>query len=187
MAVKLIEPTVGYKDEYLDMLSEWHAAGEKLVPFVLKMETGDFSAMVSELLGFREGKNVPDTFVEHSTFWLVDDTRKVIGAVNIRHRLNDRLLHIGGHIGYGIRPSARRKGYATELLRLALEKAAGMGLEKVLLTCDKANAGSAGTIMNNGGILESEVIDEHGTAVQRYWIQGFAASFSNKRDGDIRG
>lgn len=77
--------------------------------------------------------------------------------------------HIGGHIGYGIRPSERRKGYATVLLNLALIKARELGIQRALVTCDRDNIGSAKTIMNNGGVLDSE--DEvDGTIIQRYWV-----------------
>lgn len=89
---------------------------------------------------------------------------------SIRHRLNEHLLRIGGHIGYGIRPSERNKGYATMQLALALDKAKEMGLTRVLLTCDKYNIGSAKTIINNGGILDSEDIID-GIEIQRYWIE----------------
>lgn len=65
-----------------------------------------------------------------------------MGAVNIRHRLNEKLLNSGGHIGYGIRPSERRKGYASVLLALTLEITRDMGLNKVLLVCDKGNVAS---------------------------------------------
>ncbi|MED4162879.1 GNAT family N-acetyltransferase, partial [Halalkalibacterium halodurans] len=76
-----------------------------------------------------------------------------------------------GHIGYGIRPSERGKGYATLMLKLGLEKAAALGLEKVLITCDKENLPSARTIQRNVGVLDSEVVDERGIAIQRYWIK----------------
>ena len=93
----------------------------------------------------------------------------MVGAVNIRHDLNDYLLKYGGHIGDGIRPSERRKGYATEMIRLALEECRKLGLTRVLVTCDKNNIGSAKSIIRNGGILENEVL-EKGVIKQRYWI-----------------
>ena len=93
----------------------------------------------------------------------------MVGAVNIRHDLNDYLLKYGGHIGDGIRPSERRKGYATEMIRLALEECRELGLTRVLMTCDKNNIGSAKSIIRNGGILENEVLGE-GSIKQRYWI-----------------
>jgi predicted acetyltransferase len=91
--------------------------------------------------------------------------------INIRHRLNEFLAREGGHIGYSVRPSERRKGYATRMLQMALQKCAEMGLEKVLIACDKENIGSAKVIMNNGGVLESEITDGSlAEVVQRYWI-----------------
>ena len=95
---------------------------------------------------------------------------KIVGTIAIRYRLNDSLLRSGGNIGYGVRPSERRKGYATKMLALALEKCKGLGLEKVLLTCGKNNIGSARTIQKNGGVLENEIIDDDREVLQRYWI-----------------
>jgi predicted acetyltransferase len=89
--------------------------------------------------------------------------------IDIRHYLNDYLLRIGGNIGYSVRASERRKGYAKEMLRLALLKCRKLDLEKVLITCFKHNIASAKTIIANGGILENEITDEDGIT-QRYWI-----------------
>lgn len=88
----------------------------------------------------------------------------------IRHELNDYLLQYGGHIGYGVRSSQRRKGYASQMLSLALPIAKELGINKAPITCDKNNIGSAKTIMNNGGILENEVGNEN-EITQRYWIE----------------
>lgn len=93
-----------------------------------------------------------------------------MGAVNIRHYLTDYLLQYAGHIGDGIRPSERKKGYATAMISLALEECKKMGIQRVLMCCDKDNVGSAKSIIYNGGILENELIDEEGKVVQRYWI-----------------
>ncbi|MBR2176691.1 MAG: GNAT family N-acetyltransferase, partial [Clostridia bacterium] len=92
------------------------------------------------------------------------------GAVNIRHYLNDYLLKEGGHIGDGIRPSERRKGYATEMVRLALIECKKLGIDRVLMVCDKDNIGSAKSILKNGGVLEDEFLNEYGDIEQRYWI-----------------
>ena len=98
------------------------------------------------------------------------DRNILLGAVNVRLYLNDYLYQCGGHIGDGIRPSERRKGYATEMIRLALIECKKIGIDRVLMVCDKTNIGSAKSIMNNGGILENEFIDEDGNINQRYWI-----------------
>ena len=82
------------------------------------------------------------------------------------------LRDFGGHIGYGVRPSERRKGYATLMLRLVLDKARAMGIERVLITCDKDNLASARVIQKNGGVLDSESYSEQAKRVtQRYWIE----------------
>ena len=91
-------------------------------------------------------------------------------ALNIRHYLNAGLLRTGGHIGDGIRPSERRKGYATEMIALALEECKKLGIRRVLMCCDKDNIGSAKSILKNGGVLENEV-EKDGHWEQRYWIQ----------------
>ena len=168
--LKLIKPTIEYKNEYLDMVAEWKATGEQFTPFTLGEDPTDFEAMLARLEGFTRGIGVREGFVPNSTFWLVRDDRKVLGAVNIRRYLNDRLRIDGGHIGYGVRPSERLKGYATEMLRQALIIARDMGIRKALLMCDKDNIASARTIMANGGVLDSEDVDKEGTAFQRYWI-----------------
>lgn len=92
-----------------------------------------------------------------------------VGAVNIRHYLNEGLRRTGGHIGDGIRPGERRKGYATAMLALALKECKKLGIDRVLVCCDKDNIGSAKAIVKNGGVLENEV-EEDGHVVQRYWI-----------------
>ena len=92
-----------------------------------------------------------------------------MGAVNIRHRLNEELFRTGGHIGDGVRPSERRKGVATRMIALALEECRKLGIHRVLMVCDKDNVGSAGSIRNNSGVLENE-IEVDGVVRQRYWI-----------------
>ena len=84
--------------------------------------------------------------------------------------LNEGLLLNGGHIGDGVRPSERRKGIATKMIGLALEECKKLGIDKVLMVCNKNNIGSAKSIMNNGGVLENEVVVE-GETEQRYWIE----------------
>lgn len=96
--------------------------------------------------------------------------QKIVGIIQIRHKLNEHLLLYGGHIGDSIRPSERRKGYATEMIRLALNECKNLGIFKVLMVCYVDNIGSEKSIINNGGVLENIVEDEDGNKIKRFWI-----------------
>ena len=122
MNVSLITPTTDLQDEYLDFYNEWKDSGETMIPWVITKDPSNFPAMVQELLDAHNGINLPESWVPDSTYWLVTDHNRIVGAVNIRHSLTEHLFNAGGHIGYGIRPSERRKGYATKLLALSLKK-----------------------------------------------------------------
>lgn len=108
--------------------------------------------------------------VEDSTYlaWHLEQNRMVC-IINIRHELTDFLRQVGGNIGYSIHPDFWNQGYGTEMLALALKKSDKLGLNKVLITCDKTNPASAKVIINNGGVLENEVQNGE-NVVQRYWI-----------------
>ena len=170
--IALVPPGRAWRDSYRGMVAEVAAAGEKPVPFVLAFEHDDFDALLARLEDCARGVGVPPGFVAHSTYWLVRDRTEVVGVSNIRHALTESLRREGGNIGYGIRPGARRQGLAIAILRASLVRAAELGLDRVLVTCAKANVGSARSIVRNGGVLESEVyLDDRGEIVQRYWIE----------------
>lgn len=158
--VYLSEPTLELEKEYLSFYQEWVESGETMIPWVISKNPSDFPRMVEFLLKSAQEDGVPDGWVPASTYWLVNDERKIVGTVNIRHRLTEHSFNAGGHIGYGIRPSKRRKGYATQLLRLALEKAKVLGIKRALVVCDETNTGSKKVIRNNGGIQDKSFIDE---------------------------
>ena len=113
-------------------------------------------------------ETVSPGFVTAHTFFALDNN-KIIGIINARHELNDYLLNLGGHIGYSVRKSERRKGYAKKMLNYTSEFLFSLGLDKILITCDKNNIASKRTIKSCGGILENEVIEATRTTL-RYWI-----------------
>lgn len=172
MEIKLVKGSYEYKNQIINMLKEWidynenHPEANTSPNAIFRNNYEDFAYYLEHL----EYKEPQEGLVSDSTFFCFDEKRNLmVGAVNIRHDLNDYLLKYGGHIGDGIRPSERRKGYATEMIRLALEECRKLGLTRVLMTCDKNNIGSAKSIIKNGGILENEVLEE-GSIKQRYWI-----------------
>ena len=121
---------------------------------------------------FNEGRHLPSHLVPATKYFLLEEgSPKILGVIDIRHRLNDYLLNNpGGHIGYAVAPSERRKGFATQQLRLGLEKCREMGINPVLVTCHKENIASARVIQKNGGVLEDERVIGDGRIFQRYWI-----------------
>lgn len=167
----MITPTTDLQEEYLDFYNEWKDSGETMIPWVISKDPSNFPAMIQELLDAHNGVNLPESWVPDSTYWLVTDENKIVGVVNIRHSLTEHLFNTGGHVGYGIRPSERRKGYATKLLELSLEKTKELNIEKVLVVCDEVNTGSEKTILHNGGLRDDDFIEEDGNIVRRYWIE----------------
>ncbi|PEJ07341.1 GNAT family N-acetyltransferase [Bacillus wiedmannii] len=171
MNVSLLTPTIDLQEEYLDFYNEWKDSGETMIPWVISKDPSNFPAMIQELLDAHNGINLPESWVPDSTYWLVTDENKIVGAVNIRHSLTEHLFNAGGHIGYGIRPSERRKGYATKLLKLSLEKTKELNITKALVVCDAVNTASEKTILHNGGLRDDDFIEEDGNVVRRFWIE----------------
>ena len=168
---RLVAPAIAYKDSYRAFVAELAARGEEPIPFTLSMPHENFEAFVAELSGFERGIGIPADFVPHSAFWLVEGG-EVVGVSSLRHRLTEKLREEGGHIGYGVRPSARGRGLGKAILALTLQEAARRGIGRALLTCAKENAASAAVIAANGGVLESEAwVERRGEVVQRWWIE----------------
>ncbi|MDD7793171.1 GNAT family N-acetyltransferase [Clostridium sp. 'White wine YQ'] len=169
MKVELMRPKIEMEKEYFDFINEWKEYGQDIVPYSARLLDMDYKGWLEKTYKNEKEETCPKDFVPAHTYFLINENKRILGAINIRHRLNDYLLNYGGHIGYGIRPTERRKGYAAAMLELALPIAKELGINKALITCDKNNLGSAKTIMNNGGVLENEV-KEAGEITQRYWI-----------------
>lgn len=164
-------PNISHKSAYLEMLTEWKQSGEfeqwHVSPWAL-FRGNTFE----EFLQISEGDLTDDRnrWVPATLFFLMDG-EKILGGIQIRHHIeHPNLKEYGWHIGYGIRPSERRRWYATEMLRLALDEARKIWLDRVMLGCFDDNIGFIRTIEKNGGIFE-RYTEFNGQKSRRYWIE----------------
>jgi predicted acetyltransferase len=170
---ELIAPTVRLHAAWLEAHREWgpglHEDGFGLHSSDEVDSLAGFAVWVARLTAQADPEKPVDAGRVHCTYrWIVEDDR-VLGAIALRHELNDRLMQLG-HIGYGIRPSARRRGLATWALGRMLGEARELGLDRVLIVCKADNVASAKTIEHHGGVLEGVRGTEYGP-MRRYWIK----------------
>jgi len=166
--IRLVEPDESMEAEYRAYLADYAAAGERQDQ--LPAEEFDFTGHVERCREQAAGVDLPEGIVPSETYWLLVDGR-ILGRISLRLALTEKLRDYGGHIGYGLCPSARGKGYGTRMLALMLDVARAHGLTRVLLTCDSNNAASARVMAKNGAVLESESYSPNSERMtQRYWI-----------------
>lgn len=173
--LKLIKPNEKYYNQYKEMMDEWNMEGSRIAPWPLhlKYHTKEcFSEMITRVEEVERGENLGE-YASSTTYWLYDDEKnKLLGASNLRHYLTKEGLKLWGHIGYGIRPSERKKGYATQLLKLTMQEAKNKNIDKVLLGAYTGNIGSWKVMEKCKGKLENiDIEEETGLPVKRYWIE----------------
>ena len=168
-SMKRKDEIIEYINEFVEYKSDINGTGsldkildgytfEQALERCLNMENKEYA----EGLGKCQGK----------TFLLVrENDNKIVGTINIRWNLNQAMLRFGGHIGYGIRPTERRKGYNKINLYLGMIEAKKVGLDRVMLDCDVNNLGSDRTLKAFGGKLERTEIDpSDGILTNVYWF-----------------
>lgn len=179
-------PTPDEEQEFLRA----HRATSPDVPNFLHYYEADmpFARYLEVLRQHARGEGLPPNHVA-TTFLFAFDGSRIVGRVAIRHELNDSLLRVGGHIGYVVVPEFRRRGYATAILRRALEIAHHrLGIARVLVTCDDDNVGSIRAIEKNGGVLENVVTGpDPARPTRRYWFGGRDNFQSRTKRGGIQG
>lgn len=167
---QLVEPDVAYHRSFVAAIAEEPDFIGWRIDRAQQLERAEVFAWYVEKIreDGDEASPRPPGLVPSTTLWWVDhDGREpeYLGRVSIRHRLTRDLLHVGGHVGYWIRPSARRRGHATAALAAALPVAASLGLDPVLLTCDRDNVASRKVIEAAGGVPDAP----YGIKL-RYWV-----------------
>lgn len=166
--LSLVKMQQEYQPLLDDMMCEWQTSDPAGIPLVLQnYDYENPNKWLSQLEYTYIGREqIPCT-----TFFLFDDEKsRFLGVACIRHHLNRTLLHGYGHIGEGIRPSARGQGYGTKLIALAIAECRKMGIDDILLCCVEENIASARTFEKNGAVLENIVLDD-GLVICRYWVK----------------
>ena len=171
--ITLCRPGSRYARQVMDFRDELKKNGDEFDGCAGLEECASFE----EWIRFEERLRAKykDGYVPSEVFPAVRETDdRLVGIVDYRHPLAGFLMSFGGNIGYSVRPSERRKGYASEMLRLMLDICRSYGEMRVLLICDSDNTASRKTILKNGGVLENEIegtveLSKYGR-IQRYWI-----------------
>lgn len=164
--IELVFPTKEHETDAADYLKEHILNGEPELHGDSGLDHAESYAGWIEMIERAVNAEISSTIF----FAVRKSDNKMVGTINVRHPY-EGYVQVHGHIGYGVRPSERGKGYAAQMLKLALEYSKKIGLDKVLITCDKSNLASARTIIKCGGIFESETMQDDGEPLQRYWIR----------------
>lgn len=165
--LKFILPTEQNRADVLSFYDEMeHTGGECIGIGNYK----NYDLWLEEMHNRYAGKNLPDGYVREN-FYLCYEGKRLIGVFSLKFELTDFLLNYGGHIGYATRPSDRKRGLATQMLKQGLEFAKKFGFDRILCICDSDNYASEKVILRNGGILENEQYDPYeNVTVKRFWI-----------------
>jgi len=167
-APSLARPHERYKASYIDALWEFISEGRAGTwhPEILRRRFDEYLRVL------RQAESDPLAgMVPASRFWLIGDANRYLGDVDVRHCLNEALCRFGGHIGYNIRPSERRKGYGRLICRLGILEARKLGISDILITCDDDNIASCKVIEANGGRLQDRIDNGREVLTRRYWIR----------------
>ena len=177
--MELREPTKQDKEEIIKMYEEYIQS--ELIPGIdrfegirdfEKLEKLNFNDWIEYLEKNKNEENLPESYSPHTLYLAINNNNEIVGAIGLRWKQVPVLMTFGGLIGYSIRPSQRGKGYASEMLKLALYKFKNTSIDNILITCKDFNLASKKVIEKNGGIFENIYINnDDGYTYLRYWIK----------------
>lgn len=169
----LIQPSGDFADQIAQYRQEFLVAGDCMDGCGPLRRTENPEEYLTECKKYENLETVPPNRVQATQFLFVRKIdNRLVGMIQVRHKFNDYLEKYAGHIGYSVRPSERRKGYAKKMLKTALPYCREIGLNQVLITCKVGNIGSEKTIVANGGVYESTVHEpDENVDLKRFWIK----------------
>lgn len=175
MDILLLRPSAEYAEDIWAFRREFleYSSDEEMGGCGKLRECSSAEEWLTQTAALTKPETCPEGMVAADTYIAVRRSdNKIVGIIDLRHNLNTPVLsEWGGHIGYCVRPDERRRGCAKEMLRLVLENANELGLERVMVTCKIGNIASERTILANGGVFERELEDGSGHRIKRYWIE----------------
>ena len=174
--MKLVFPSLPYKEKAIQFINEFNEYGSEINGsggLDRYLENSTYEEWIKKIYADIDIANIPQSRVPGLTYFYVrEEDGKIVGMINIRLALNDFLKREGGHIGYCIRPTERKKHYATDMLNSALKVCDTLGIKEVIITCDKSNVASSGVIKNCNGELVAEFYsDTFREEIQKYIIR----------------
>jgi len=169
--MKLVVPSLEYATQFDSLCDDFLNNDPQNAEYYLQGHA-HYTQYIQRLLDEAKGINLQEGYVPCSHFWLINSDSVLLGAIRIRHHIDNEFLSLeGGHIGYDIAPSYRGCGNGKLMLKLALSKAKQLGITKVLLTADEDNFASRKVIEANGGEFEKIVMGKvFPNPLARYWI-----------------
>ena len=170
--ISLMEPTEAYAEQIWAYRARFLESKEDDGGCGMLLDSETFEAWLTVTRAMTKPETCPEGRVPSDCYMAIRiSDNKLVGMIDLRHHIDHPILGTwGGHIGYSVHPEERRKGYATRMLQLDLDKARQLGLQRVMVTCDDGNIASERTIVNNGGVYDNSVPVD-GRMVKRFWIE----------------